>query len=77
MHLGDERSRRGKADAYVDLLGLVDEFRSGIAGRIHRCTLGFRRVDSPPVLTLDFFLGHAVQLVHVWEDLCEVHPGRS
>jgi len=22
-------------------------------------------------------LGLTVQLVHVWEDLCEVHPGRS
>jgi len=23
------------------------------------------------------FLGLTVRLVHVWEDLCEVHPGRS
>lgn len=33
-------------------------------------------IDMPPVLTL-VCLGHTVQLVHVWEDLCEVYSGRS
>ena len=31
---------------------------------------------TPSLLTLAY-LGHTVQLVHVWKDLCEVHPGRA
>ena len=54
MHFSDEPSRRRKADAYVDLLGLVHKFRPGVAGRVHQRTLGSCCVDVPPVLTCFF-----------------------
>ena len=73
MYLCDEPFDCRTADPYPDLLDLVDEFRFGPAGRVHKCTLPFLRgrinAHSP-----DF--GLTVQLVHVREDLCEIHPGR-
>jgi len=74
MHFCDEPSRCCQAGPYVDILDLVDEFRLGPAGCVHLCTSGLCDIDVPPVLTLDY-LGLTVQLVHMWEDLCEVHPG--
>lgn len=40
------------------------------------CVRFFVTFDAPLALT-PTFLDLVVQLVHVWEDLCEVHSGRS
>jgi len=75
VHFGNKPSRRRETGPYVDILNLVDELRLGAAGCVCLRTLGLRDVGTTQVLTL-VFSGHAVRLVHVWEDLCEVYPSR-